>query len=58
MFEKRVLRRICENKNYEEKEGWRNLHTVGHHIFCSSQSTIIMNTLRRIRWAGQGANMG
>jgi hypothetical protein len=53
-----VLRRIFGLKRDEVVGGWRKLHNVELHKFCSSPSIIIMIKSRRMVWAGHVACMG
>jgi hypothetical protein len=57
VFENMVLRRIFRPKRDEEKRGWRKLHNEKHHNVYSSPNIIRMIKSRRIRWAGQVAQM-
>jgi hypothetical protein len=58
VFENRVLRRIFGPKKDEVMGGWRKLHNEDLHDLCSSPSIIRMIKLRRMRWAGNVAQMG
>jgi hypothetical protein len=58
VFENRVLRRIFGPKTDEVTRGWRKLHNEELHNMYSSPSIIRMIKSRRMRWAGQVAQMG
>jgi hypothetical protein len=55
VFQNRVLRRIFAPKREEVTGGWRELHNVELHNFCSSPSIIRTIKSRRMRWAGHVA---
>jgi hypothetical protein len=57
VFEKRVLRRICEKKRDEVKQGWRKLHNEGLHNLYSSPSIITMIKSRTTKWGWPRARM-
>jgi hypothetical protein len=52
-----VLRRIFGPKR-EEDGSWRKLHNDELHRLYSSQNTVRLIKLRRMRWAGHVARMG
>jgi hypothetical protein len=58
VFENRVLRRIFRPKRGEVTGEWRKLHNEGISDLYSSPSIIRMIKLRRMRWAGDVAQMG
>jgi hypothetical protein len=58
VFENRVLRRIFGPKRDEVTGEWRKLHNEELHDFYSSPSIIRIIKSRRMRWAGQVAQMG
>jgi hypothetical protein len=57
-FENRVLRMIFGPKRDEVTEEWRKLHNEELHDLNSSPSIIRIIKARRMRWAGQVAQMG
>jgi hypothetical protein len=58
VFENRVLRGIFGLKRNEVTGGWRKLHNKKLHNFYSWPSIIKMIKYRRMRWAGNVAQMG
>jgi hypothetical protein len=58
VFENRVLRRIFGPKRDKVTGEWRRLHNKKFYAFHSSQNTIQVIKLRRLRWTGHVAHMG
>jgi hypothetical protein len=58
VFENRVLRAIFGPKRDEVTGGWRKLHNEELHNYHSLPSIIRMIKSRRMRWAGNVAQMG
>jgi hypothetical protein len=57
VFENRVLRRIFGPKRDEVMGDWWKMHNEELHNLYSSSNTISMIKSRRMRWAGNVAQM-
>jgi hypothetical protein len=57
VFEDRVLRRIFIQKRNEVARGWRKLHNEELHNSYTSPSTVGMTKSRRMKWAGNVAQI-